>query len=414
MNVHSQGLSPDEAATQPVAVEPSLEQTVASPVTPKPVSPPPSQPPGAVVFDTASAKPPRKGIGKKGLLAILAGVLMILLFIAAGAFLGYRSALEMRQAKSNEMRATVAKEHFMAGLVAQSNKQYEIAKLQFEEVIRQDPTFPGAQDKLREVLMAMSIVNTPTPAPTVALPTPSPTPDTRPQEEIYNQALLQYVSKDWAGLFTSIDSLRRIDPSFHAVEIDGMLYMALRFRGVDKILLEANLEGGLYDLALAERFGPLDVDALGYRNWARLYLNGASFWDADWERVMQYFEEIYPYFPNMRDASGMTASERYRLAARNQGDKLMVDGDPCAAYEFYQKSLNAVNDPEVQTKSEEAYLACYPPTPTVTPTPLVTETPTVGAVTPAGTQEPGTSPTEVATEPPQATEPPPQSAPPLR
>src|SRR5690606_25864177 len=147
---------------------------------------------------------------------------------------------------------------------------------------------------------------------------------------------------------------------------------------------QANLEGGLYDLALAERFGPLDVDALGYRNWARQYLNGASFWEVDWERVTQYFEEIYPYFPNMRDSSGMTAIERYRIAARSQGDKLMAEGDGCAAYDYYMKSLNAVADGEVQQKADEAYLLCHPPT--ATPTPTTEVTPTLQAPTQA-TQE---------------------------
>ena len=390
--------TPDTAATQPMPVHPTADA-------------------GAVVYSDTPAKPVQKPKRRRWWF-VLAGLLMILLFTGAGSWLGYQSALKMRQARQAEQRISLAKDHFMAGLVAQSNQQYEVAKQQFEYVIQQDPTFPGAEEKLREVLMAMSIKNTPTPAPTVAQPTLTPTPDLRPQEEIYAQALLQYAAKDWQGLFTSIDSLRRIDPNYRAVEIDGMTYMALRFRGIDKILLEANLEGGLYDLALAERFGQLDVDALGYRNWARLYLNGASFWEADWERVMLYFEEIYPHFPNMRDSSGMTALERYRIAAVNQGDRMMMDGDPCAAYELYQKSLNAVNDGAVVTKSDEAYLACYPPEPTATPTPLVTVTPTLGAVPPT---QPVTDPQPTEGVPPTAapteaaaTEPPAQPAPPLR
>lgn len=334
---------------------------------------------------------------------IILGIFLLLVLGGIGALGGYNSAVQMRQQAQESQKVSDAKEHFMLGLVAQSNKQYEIAKMQYEYVIRQDPSFPGVQDKLREVLIEMSMDRTPTPVPTVATPTLTPTPDLRPQEEIYAQAKAQYAAQDWEGLFATVDSLRQIDPLFHAVEIDGMLYMALRFRGIDKILHQANLEGGLYDLALAERFGPLDVDATGYRTWARQYLNGASFWEADWEKVMAYFEEIYPYFPNMRDSSGLTAIERYRIAARSQGDKLMEADDACGAYDFYQKSLKAVNDPEVERKSEEAYLECYPPTPTDEPTPEVTATETPQEVTPEPTDavEPTSEPEVEPTSPPE-------------
>lgn len=305
---------------------------------------------------------------------VLLGILMLILLTGAGGWLGYRAAIQQRKAAMEEARVSTATDHFMLGLVAQGNKQYEVARQQFEYVIKLDPSFPGAQDRLREVMIAMAVVNTPTTAPTVAEPTLTPTVDMRPQEEIFNQARQQYGSKDWAGLFSSIDSLRRIDPTFRAVEIDGMLYMALRFRGIDKIILEANLEGGLYDLALAEQFGPLDVDARGYRNWSRLYLNGASFWEADWQKVMEYYEQIYPHFPNMRDSSGMTAIERYRIAAKSYADQLFAAGDACGAYEYYQKSLNAVGDGVLEQTATAVYLICYPPTPTATVTPEVTAT----------------------------------------
>jgi len=44
-----------------------------------------------------------------------------------------------------------------------------------------------------------------------------------------------------------------------------MLFISLRQRGVDKIWKEGDLEGGIYDLALAARFAPLDVQASSSR-----------------------------------------------------------------------------------------------------------------------------------------------------
>jgi tetratricopeptide (TPR) repeat protein len=258
-----------------------------------------------------------------------------------GTWVGYQRAVEMRRTALASVNTDLAVEHFLLGMQAQDKKQYEFARAQYEYVIRIYPTFPGAADKLREVLTVMMLAQTPT----VPMPTSGPTaaaaPDTRPQQEIYNQARMQYAAKDWDGLFQSIDSLRTVDPTFHAVEIDGMLYVALRARGIDKILHRADLEGGLYDLALAQKIGPLDVDSINYQAWARRYLNGTSFWGIDWLKVMAYFEEIYPAFPNLRDSSGLTAVERYQIAARSQGDKLVAAGDSCAAVEFYQKAMNA-------------------------------------------------------------------------
>ena len=233
---------------------------------------------------------------------ILLGVVLVLLLGGLGSWLGYQSAIQLRRAQAEEQKVTLATEQFMLGLVAQQEKRYNIARQHFEFVIQLDPTFPGAVDRLREVMIAQAATATPTTAPIVATPTLTPTQDTRPQEEILTSARQQFANQEWDNLFATIDSLRSIDPAYNAVEIDGMLYFALRFRGVQKILQQGNLEGGIYDLALAEKFGPLDIDAQGYRNWARQYLNGASFWEVDWVRVVTYFEEIYPSFPTCMTA----------------------------------------------------------------------------------------------------------------
>lgn len=347
-------------------------------------------------------KPAKKAFRLRQWHVIVLGVLLVILFAGIGVWLGYRSAVNLRQTLWEERRVTTATEHFMLGLAAQENKQYEIARTHFEYVIQLDPNFPGAADKLVEVMAASLVKNTPTPAPTVELPTPTPTPDTRPLEEIFNTAKQLLVEKKWDDLIATIDTLRTIDPTYRAVEVDGMLYMALRFRGVEKIIYSANLEGGIYDLALAERFGPLDQDAIGYRNWARMYLNGASFWEVDWVKVMNYFEQIYPAMSNMRDSSGMTAIDRYRIAAREQARKLAAQEDYCGSLEYYEKSLGVVMDNELAVEATAMYDKCHPPEPTETPTSEVTLTPEVTPTVsqePAPTEPPAEEPTEPAAEP---------------
>jgi hypothetical protein len=133
-----------------------------------------------------------------------------------------------------------------------------------------------------------------------------------------------------------------------------------------------------------------------------MYLNGASFWMVDWLKVIQYFEEIYPYFPNMRDSSGLTAVERYRVAARSYADQLYTQGDYCTSYEYYEKSLQAVPDTSFEARVTEVYNFCYVPTATetipLTPTPSLAITPTVGETLPVE-QPTVETPVELPTEP---------------
>jgi hypothetical protein len=127
-----------------------------------------------------------------------------------------------------------------------------------------------------------------------------------------------------------------------------MLYVALRNRGVHRILNEADLEGGTYDLALAERFGPLDVEATNMRTWADLYVTGASFWGLDWSQSAYFFGQLLQVAPNLRDASNLTAVERFRLASIKYGDALAQEKMWCEAQAQYEAAFNYGSDPSVE------------------------------------------------------------------
>ena len=332
----------------------------------------------------------------------LLGFLLIVIFGAGGSYLGYLSAVKLRQTAQAEQVVTQATELFMLGLQSQQKGEFTLARRYFESVIALDPKFPGATDKLTEVLVAMMATETPTPQPTPTLILPTPTPDMRTQEEIFNSARQLFANQDWDNLLLTIDSLRSVDPGYHSIDIDGMLYVALRFRGIRKIYQEANLEGGIYDLALAERYAPLDGDALGARTWARLYLNGVSFWGADWARVVASFEQIYPYFPNLRDSTGKTAVERYREASLKQAEALVASGDACGAMDYYGKVLAVAPNAEIEATATAVDLICHPPTETPAPTESPTITPTLEVIpvetTPVPPVDTAVPPVETPTE----------------
>jgi hypothetical protein len=135
------------------------------------------------------------------------------------------------------------------------------------------------------------------------------------------------------------------------VEVDGMLFLALRNRGRDKIINKADLEGGIYDLTLASRFGILDTEATGILNWSTLYITGASFWEIDWGQAAYYFSQVAPHVPNLRDGSGLTAAQRYRTALFNSAKLLAQQKRWCDAAAQLEIALSIASDPEL----EQAY-----------------------------------------------------------
>lgn len=110
-----------------------------------------------------------------------------------------------------------------------------------------------------------------------------------------------------------------------------MLYVAFRYRGVNKILSTGEIEGGLLDLSQAELFGPLDAEAQSYANFARLFGIGVSFWEVDWSQAAYYFGQVAPYLPNMHNGDNWYASQRYTEALQNYIDQLVAAEQYCEA-----------------------------------------------------------------------------------
>ena len=60
-----------------------------------------------------------------------------------------------------------------------------------------------------------------------------------------------------------------------------MMASSLRNRGMDNFYA-TRLEQGIYDLALAERFGPLDSQAVSWMNSAAFFIYANSYFGLDW------------------------------------------------------------------------------------------------------------------------------------
>jgi hypothetical protein len=308
---------------------------------------------------------------------IVGGVLVFIIIVVVGGFLGYQAGIqEAEDAKAAQLGA-ILDEQFKLGTEDLAAQRYGIARQRFEYIIQQNPAYPGATDKLAELMLAMSITSTPVPT---ATPVVTPTPDITIGDDAFNQARQLYASQDWTGTINALDVIRKKNFTYRVVDIDGMYYMCYRNRGWNKIINEGNLEGGLYDFSMAEKYGILDNEANGLRTWVKLYITGASYWDLDWATVVSYFSQVYTALPNLRDINNVTATERFRLASIKYGDQLMAADNPCGAYEQYYAVLALSQDSDLKSKSKDAYAACSPPT--AVPTKAPEEVPTEPTVTP--------------------------------
>lgn len=343
-------------------------------------------PVAAIQSETETAQPRKR----RRLGVYLIGIGILIIGIGSGIFFGYRAGINLRLQAQQDQKVMAATNQYQLGVLDMQAGRYETARKRFESVIQTDPNFPGAADQLTQAILQMSLALTPTPAPT---PTIAATPDLRGEEEMFAGIQASMAAQDWQGAIASIEALRDLNLEYRAVDIDGMYYICLRFLGVQNILNQGELEVGIYNLTLAERFAPLDEDAKNYRVWARQYIAAASFWKIDWPKVIAYFAEIYPALPNLRDSSGMTATERYRQALVGYGDNLVMESKYCEAQVQYEASLQLSNPADVQTKATSAAEMCAggPPPPVEEPQIVPSPSPTLdltGTVLPTQSDSP--------------------------
>lgn len=308
-------------------------------------------------FEAGTAKPaqpPKKK--RRRWWKILLSIVGLLLIVGAGSYLGYKGGLQDRINSQNAIVQQQVAEQFQYALVDIEFKRYDAAIQRLQYIISKSPSFPGVQEKLTEVLVISSIP-TATPAPTL-----TSTPDFSGAESAYQRAQQLIQAQDWGNALSALDIIRKLDPTYKTAQVDGMYYFALRNYGNLLITQQGNLEGGIYYLTLAERFGLLDNTSVQLREGARNYIIGASFWELDWKQAYTYFTQVGTGWPALWDGT-MTASERLHDSAMYYGDELFKDQDFCGAYEVYTVA-DGLGGLEGHSRNsmDESYQKCFPPT----------------------------------------------------
>jgi len=336
-----------------------------------------------VITDSSSAPHPgntqpikavKKGSRWQSALLTILGVTALLVLGMLG---GYSSGIAQRRSAQREVISTQLMEQFQYALVDEQFGRYEAARQRLEFIIQNNPSFPGAQDQLAKVMVLSSI---PTPSPT---PPPTPTPDMRGVQALYDSAIQLVAAGDWANAITTLDTLRKQDPNFNTAQVDGMYYFALRNYGVILIQNRGDLEGGIYQLTLAERFAPIDATATALREGARAYIQAASYFGINWASAVEYFRNV----PSGIWDGNMTAQQRLRTALMRRGDELWAAGDACGASSMYEEAKGFGDMDDLSAKNaNQAFQECFPAT--EAPTIEVTEETPAGEPTPEGTPPP--------------------------
>ena len=291
----------------------------------------------------AEPQPTKKS---KSWLWILLSIAIVIAISVLSIVLGYYSGIQQRvQAEKSQMQGSM-KEQYDLALQDMQAQRFQPAQQRLEFILQHDPGYPEAAQKLIEVRIAMSAtLNVPGPTLIVLAPPTqgaTATPDTRAAEDLYNSAKQAMAGKNWSNAIDLLLKTRRQAPELNSIRVDSMLYIAYRSRGIEKIS-QAALEEGMYDISLAARYGPLDSEAQNFNDWANLYTVGASFWELDWGQAVQYFGQLAPSMPQLRDASGLSTIQRYQIALAKYGDTLAEKGDFCAAVEQYNLAAQSGN-----------------------------------------------------------------------
>jgi len=329
-------------------------------------SPAGHQPP--LAGDTTAAGP---AAGRKPRRRVLIAFLIYLLALLTVGAIAFTQGRRTNAEQGAQQLSQALFEQFGLGVADLDAGRYEIARQRFEQIIRYDPTYPGAEDMLVEALVHL---NVPTLTPTSA---PTSTPDPSPPQDLYAQAEAAIASGDWTLAIDKLLALRAKDSSYRSVDVDGLMYIALRNRGM-QLIAAGEMEEGLYNMSLAERFGPLDRDALFRQSLARQYLLANSYIGLNPGRAAELFG------PLCDQGATVDSCPKYADAAREYGDQLWNAGDPCAANEMYTNSLQAYRYPDLEPTADFASRACKkasqppPPVETATPSPTPSETPPAG------------------------------------
>ena len=289
-------------------------------------------------------------------------VLLLLLGISAGVYLGVRQGEHDRVQRLTEE----AERHYQRGLARLDQGNYELAQAEFEYALKLDPSHPLAGEGIAEAEARRQVV-----------PVPTESPEEPITHDLFRQAEAHYGAERWQDAAATLTSLRQLEPDYERERVEEMLFES-RYRAGMALLDDDDFELGIFFLDRAVALRPLDEEATTQRRLAMRYLEALNYWAIDWEECIERFEEIRREAPDYKDAFGRLHQAHVRYA-----EAWAAQGEMCQAADQYSEALSLLRTGTIEAKQAEAAEACRAATPTPAPG-LVDTTPITRTALPPG------------------------------
>jgi len=169
-----------------------------------------------------------------------------------------------------------------------------------------------------------------------------------------------YDQQDWEQVLTLADQLVSIDSTYARTEVDQMLFGAFYNLGMQRVSEDRMQEAVRY-LERALVLQPANAQVARAKDLATLYMDGISYWGADWAKASEQFGVLYALEPAYKDVT-----ERTYEAYLNYADQLASDEDWCAAKEQYTRAIEVNADADTVAKRQDADDRCRAGTPSPT------------------------------------------------
>ena len=163
---------------------------------------------------------------------------------------------------------------------------------------------------------------------------------------------ISYDNQEWQNVISNIDMLKASNVDYDRNLLDGILFVALRNRGM-QLIKDGDLELGLADLEHAEQMTGLDEVANQHRRWAYLYLSASIFWDINWKIVVDNLYILHQIAPNFRDTDN-----KLWKARTYYGMALLEAEEYCLAEEQFAFALNMKQKASIADKLLESSDNC--------------------------------------------------------
>jgi tetratricopeptide (TPR) repeat protein len=264
--------------------------------------------------------------------------------IAGGVVVGLQDRKVDEQARIDQF--------YQEGLANRAAGKLQLAKADFEYVLRLNLAYPGAREQLAQIQDLLIVKPTPTTSAVVVNVT----------RQLYQTGLEAYQKKDWQKAIEIFSQVRAIDAAYEKDTIAQMMYDAALTYGLELARAD-RLEEAIAYLDQAAYIKPLPANAEAEAQYARMYITARDYWNVNWEKAIESFGELYKIGPGYRDTFA-----RYVEAYIQYGDERMRASDPCSAQTQYEAALKLRPEAKLQEKADKSKQDCLTAPPSITGT----------------------------------------------